>query len=49
MTVNGKRAKMGINSITPEVITVGYNGMFNFGEEVGKIANAQTQDYLLNL
>lgn len=40
---------MGINCITPEAITVGYNGMFNFGEEVVKVANAQIQDYLQNL
>lgn len=40
---------MGVNCNTPEAITVGYNGMFNFGEEVVKVANAQIQDYLQNL
>lgn len=43
-----KELEIGVNGVTPGGITVGYNGMFKFGETVGKVVNAQTQDYLLN-
>lgn len=49
MALNGKRARNWSKvNITPGVITVGCNGMFKFGEAVGRAVNAQIQDCLLN-
>ena len=39
--------ELGIGSKLICRVTIGYNGLFNV-EEIGKVVNAQTQDYLLN-